>query len=408
MGMMRAMTGSHINPTHAEPVFDGQVEGHQLTAIVDGAARFEELIHLIASARSSLRLFYYIYADDPYGARVRGALIDACNRGVVVTLMVDGFGSGDLHDSYFDALIAAGAHFSRFLPRVGRRYLLRNHQKMLIADEATVLIGGANIAADYFVEPERGTRWHDLSLAVTGPCAARLARYYDDLAVWVNSAKQGIRVLQEVLRRHSDATGHLRWLHGGPFQRHSPFTRVLRSDLDRARVVDMIQAYFSPNWSFLQRLGRVARRGRVRIVTAAKSDNATTIGAARHCYPRLLNRRAQIYEYDRAKLHMKLMVIDDVVYIGSANYDTRSLYINVELMLRIEDHVFAQTMRKFCTGEHNQSQAISMALLKRIAGPFRRLRWLIAYFMVSTVDYTITRRLNIQPVPRRRRFPNSR
>lgn len=402
MGMMGVMTGSHISPASAVPAFDGMVDAHHLTVVIDGVARFEQLIHLIRSAKTSLRLFYYIYADDDHGAQVRDALIDARHRGVAVTLMIDGFGSGDLRDDYFASLTAAGARFAWFHPRMGRRYLLRNHQKMLIVDEATALIGGANIASDYFVEPARGTRWHDLAMAISGEAAVRLALYYDELAQWVGSEQQGIRALQTILNKHSDATGHLRWLHGGPFQRHSPFTRALRSDLDRARVVDMIQAYFSPNWSFLQRLARVARRGRVRIVTAAKSDNATTIGAARHCYPRLLNRRAQIYEYDRAKLHMKLMVIDDIVYIGSANYDTRSLYINVELMLRIEDHSFAQAMRAFCTGQHSQSQQISLPLLKQIAGPFRRLRWLIAYFLVSTVDYTITRRLNIQPVPRRK------
>jgi cardiolipin synthase A/B len=387
----------------SDHVFKGDVAGHHLTVTVDGAARFAQLIDLICMAKSSLRLFYYIYADDAYGVHVREALIDACNRGVAVSLMIDGFGSSDLPDTFFASLIEAGAMFARFHSRFGRRYLLRNHQKMLIMDEATALIGGANIAADYFVEPDRGTRWHDLALVVEGKAAGRLARYYDDLAQWVAGDKQGVRALQSILTQHSDAHGPIRWLHGGPFQRHSPFTRVLRADLDSARVVDMVQAYFSPNWPFLQRLSRVARRGRVRILTAAKSDNATTIGAARHCYPRLLRRRAQIYEYDRAKLHMKLMVIDDRVYIGSANYDTRSLYINVELMLRIEDHGLAQAMRSFCTGEHSQSQAISTDFLKRIAGPFRRLRWLLAYFLVSTVDYTITRRLNIQPAPKTRR-----
>jgi cardiolipin synthase A/B len=384
------------------PVFAGDVAGHRLTVTVEGAARFEALIGLIGRAQSSLRLFYYIYAADSHGAAVLAALVDACKRGVSVVLMIDGFGSDTLSDGFFDPLIAAGGRFARFHPRFGRRYLLRNHQKMAIADERSVLIGGANIGLDYFAEPARGSQWHDLSLEIEGEAAARLAPYFDELAVWIGSKKQKIIELQRILSRHSDASGAIRWLHGGPFQQHSPLTRTLRADLDAARVVDMIQAYFFPNWSFLRRLGRVASRGRVRLITAAHSDNTTTVAAARHCYPGLLKRHAQIYEYERSKLHMKLMVIDDIVYIGSANYDTRSLYINVELMLRINDHGFAQSMRSFCTAEHAQSRAISADLLKQIAGPFRRLRWFVAYFLVSTVDYTITRRLNIQPAPKRR------
>ena len=49
-------------------------------------------------------------------------------------------------------------------------------------------------------------------------------------------------------------------------------------------------------------------------MTAALSDNITTIGAARHCYGLLLRRGAKIYEYRAAKLHMKLIVADDVVF----------------------------------------------------------------------------------------------
>lgn len=392
-----------MSASHDSPVFAGEVAGQQLTVIVDGGARFDALLNLIKDAKTSLRLFYYIFASDFHGRMVRDALVDACGRGVRVTMMIDGFGSGGLPDSFFDPLTEAGGSFARFHPKMGRRFLLRNHQKLAIADEYVALIGGANIATDYFVEPDRGSRWHDLTLRVEGYATQRLAAYFDDLAAWITGERQGILALQRILSRHSDSEGAVQWLYGGPFRQHSPFTRILRVDLDAARVIDMVQAYFSPNWPFLLRLGRVARRGRVRILTAAYSDNATTIGAARHCYPRLLRRKAQIYEYDRAKLHMKLMVIDDIVYIGSANYDTRSLYINVELMLRIEDHALAQAMRRFCAGEHAQSRAIDTSYLKRIAGPFRRLRWFIAYFLVSTVDYTISRRLNIQPVPRRRR-----
>jgi cardiolipin synthase A/B len=372
-----------------------------MTMLVDGAARFAETLAMIDDARESLRLFYYIFADDAQGIAVRDALIAARGRGVAVTLLVDGFGSQKLEDPFLQTLKAAGAKVNRFLPTMGRRYLLRNHQKMLISDGGKVLIGGANIAGDYFFEPARGSHWHDLMLIVEGDSVGRLAHYFDALERWMASKQQGIRMLQRILLAHSDPRGPVRWLMGGPFQRLNPFARALRSDLNDAAAVDMIQAYFAPDFTFLRRLGRVAKRGRLRLLTAAKSDNTTTIGAARHCYPGLLKRRALIYEYDRAKLHMKLIVADDAVYIGSANCDTRSLFINVELMLRIEDHTFANAMRSFCAGELTQSRRIDQDWLKQVSGPFRRLRWFIAYFLVTTVDYTVSRRVNIGPDRRR-------
>lgn len=380
-----------------------QVDGHRLTVIVDGDARLAAVLDLIRTATITLRLCYYIFADDPVGREVRDSLRAACDRGVRVTLLLDGFGSSTLPDSFFDPLRAAGARIDRFLPRMGRSYLLRNHQKILIADDRIALVGGANIAEDYY-RPVDGPHWHDLTLIIDGPKAADLVVYFDALHGWMQSRKQGIRKLQALLAVGSDHQGALRWKLGGPFERLSPYARSLRSDLDSANRVDMIQAYFAPEFTYLRRLGRAARRGEARLMTAAISDNTTTIGAARHCYGLLLRRGAKVYEYTKSKLHMKLIVADDVVYIGSANYDTRSLFLNLEIMLRVEDAAFAEQMRRFCGTEMAGSQRITQDWLKHASGPFRRLRWFLAWFLFSTIDYTITRRFNIGPEPRRWRL----
>src|SRR3546814_17875590 len=94
---------------------------------------------------------------------------------------------------------------------------------------------------------------------------------------------------------------------------------------------------------------KVGMRGQVRIVTASLSDNSTTIAAARSLYSGLFRHRVRIFEYLPCKLHMKLIVIDDIVYIGSANFDMRSLFINLELMMRIEDAGFAAQIREVVT-----------------------------------------------------------
>jgi phosphatidylserine/phosphatidylglycerophosphate/cardiolipin synthase-like enzyme len=107
----------------------------------------------------------------------------------------------------------------------------------------------------------------------------------------------------------------------------------------------MIAAYFAPAGGMLKRIARAGRRGRARLVTAAKSDNTATIAAARFTYGRLLKRGVEVFEYKATKLHTKLVVLDDIVHIGSSNLDIRSLYLNMELMLRVDDGEFAQMMR---------------------------------------------------------------
>ena len=109
----------------------------------------------------------------------------------------------------------------------------------------------------------------------------------------------------------------------------------------------------------MRRLFGVAKRGRVRIVTPAKLDHQWAVGAARFFYWRLLKRGVEIYEYQPTKLHTKLIVIDDVVHIGSANFDLRSLYLNLEMMLRVDDPAFAAMMRRFVDGEIANSKRIT-------------------------------------------------
>ncbi len=104
-----------------------------------------------------------------------------------------------------------------------------------------------------------------------------------------------------------------------------------------------------------------------------------------------------MFEYEAAKLHTKLAIVDDVVHIGSSNFDYRSLYINLEVMLRIKDAGFAAAMRSYFDRELKNCEWISPAVHKKRANPWRRLKWAISHFLVNMLDYTVTRRLNFRP-----------
>lgn len=379
-----------------EPI-EAEVDGHRLRLAISGKDRLALLLELIDGAQSTLRLFFYIFGNDGTAARVRAALIAARQRGVKVWLIVDGFGSANWPDQVFQPLIDAGVVFSRFNPRWGRGYLLRNHQKIVVADETRAIVGGCNVLDDYYADDPSGNSWHDLLLDVEGPAAARLARYYDGLRRWTISERPTLRMLLHLLSRRSDKSGRIRWLFNGPFSRLSPLTRRLRHDIAAARRLDMIQAYFAPNWGMLRRLADVERRGgEMRLISAARSDNMATISAARHCYRRLLRSRIRIYEYRPQRLHVKLIAADAAVYVGSANFDMRSLYINGEIMIRVEDAGFAEKVRALVSAHTPWCDEISREEHKARSTWFARLRWLLAYFMVSTVDFTVTRSISLR------------
>ena len=121
----------------------------------------------------------------------------------------------------------------------------------------------------------------------------------------------------------------------------------------------------------------------MRIVTAAKSDNNATIAAARFTYAGLLRKGVHVFEYQPTKLHTKLYVINDAVHIGSANFDMRSLFINLELMLRIDDPTFARRIRDYVDGEIARSEEVTAEGYRARTGWLTRVRQFLAYLLVA-------------------------
>lgn len=397
----RAARRSNSDAMAGEPSFT--IEGDTLRLITEGPERLTALLDLITGAERSLRILYYIYVDDDAGAKVRRALIDAAHRGVAVKLIVDGLGSEHAENRrFFDPLKEAGIDVCRFVPRWGRRYLLRNHQKLALADEARVIIGGFNIQDSYFGTNEEQA-WRDLGFYIEGPSASHLTGYFDALDRWAKREQAPLGALRALLSKWSQPRGATRWLFGGPTRRPSPWAKAVRADLERAMRVDLISAYFAPSPGMLRRLDRIGQRGRARLVLASKNDHGAAIWASRFTYAGLLRKGVEIYEYQPTKLHTKLFLIDDTVYVGSANYDIRSLFLNLELMLRVEDKAFAAHVRSYIDGEIAESERITPDLYRARTGWWTRIKQAVAFFVMTVLDYNVTRGLNFGPERRFRK-----
>src|SRR3546814_20698615 len=117
-------------------------------------------------------------------------------RGVDVSLIIDDFGSEDTPESFFAPLAESGVQVCRFHPRLGRRYLLRNHQKVAIADASRAIIGGFNVEDEYFM-PDHPASWHAYGGEVEGPSIAHLADYYRALFRWSGDPRGSMRPIRQ-------------------------------------------------------------------------------------------------------------------------------------------------------------------------------------------------------------------
>jgi len=150
---------------------------------------------LIRNARSSLDLQYYLVGNDNVGQRILRELRDAANRGVRVRLLVD-----DLYTQGLDPLLLGlqatpNVEIRLFNPFVSgrstsvgrffglladfRRLNHRMHNKLFIADGAMAVVGGRNLADEYFLRA-RDVNFLDMDLLVTGALVPRLGELFDE------------------------------------------------------------------------------------------------------------------------------------------------------------------------------------------------------------------------------------
>lgn len=376
--------------------FSLDAQGHSFTFYPHGQDRLKALVDLIDSARETVRVFYYLFDNDTSGTAVRDAMIDAARRGVKVELIVDDFGN-DAGAEFFEPLTEAGGYFAIFSPRLGKRYLVRNHQKFVIADGARVMTGGANVSDHYFATPA-DNGWCDLSVTIEGAVVEQFARWFGLLKAWVEGDADGhkrkLRALRDIVKDWDGGVegeeSSVRLLVGGPLVRRGHWAWCLRKDLVGATRLDTVSAYFSPPRSFRRQMTKVARRGKVRMVMAGKSDIDAAIDMARLLYKRLLKAGVRIFEFQPCKLHMKLLVVDDASYVGSANLDKRSFRVNVELMVRVEDAALAARLRELIDHMEAASVPITREWYARESTLLHRMRWRVAYWL-SLADYRVSK-----------------
>src|SRR5690606_26672889 len=129
----------------------------------------------------------------------------------------------------------------------------------------------------------------------------------------------------------------------------------------------------------------------VELILAGKTDVVLAQLAGRSLYRRLLKSGVKIYEYQPQILHAKLIIVDDVVYVGSANLDPRSLSITYELMLRFDNAESVAQAREIFAAARHHSQPINLEAWKRSRTFWTRLKERLTYYLLARVDPHLAR-----------------
>ncbi len=353
---------------------------------------FPEMLAAIERARDSVCLETYTFTAGPLGERVRDALVRARQRGAIVRVLIDGLGSAGLPAAFWDVLRAAAGEVRVFNPLALKRMSIRDHRKLLVCDQQVAFVGGFNIAPEYEGDGV-ACGWCDVGLRIEGPLAHQLALSFEEMFARAEFRFKRFIRLRQFAAKRSVAWPMEQILFSGPGRGRNPIKGALRRDLALARDVKIMVAYFLPTRRLRRDLARTVHRGgRVQFILAGKSDVLVSQLAGRSLYRRFLKAGVHIFEYQPQILHAKLIIIDDVVYVGSSNLDQRSLQINYELMIRFQNQEIADQARAVFATNLEHCVPISLEDWRRSRSIWSRLKQRWAYLLLVHIDPYIARR----------------
>jgi len=355
-----------------------------------GTAAYDAMMAMIDGAIATVDVEFYTVAPGVAAERLGDALRRAAGRGLRVRVLVDAFGSSSLPAQWIEHLIETGVDIRRFNPRPLLRWSFRDHRKLVVCDDRVALIGGFNVAPEYEGDGINGG-WRDLGVLIDGPLAEELTRGFTALFEASHLKRKQVRLLARFLRRQQVAVDTAAVIVGGPGGASAPLKKALRADLKVATRIDIAAAYFLPSRGLRRLLRRAAQRGPVRLLLPGHSDVEVSRLAGQHLYPGLLRGGISVWEYQPQVMHAKVVVVDDVVYIGSANFDTRSLQLNFELMLRLPSAILASQLRARIDHDCTLAQAVPVDWPRHRTLLQRMLQsW--SHFLLARVDPFVARR----------------
>lgn len=327
--LVTAMTGA---PVH---------QGNQVEVMRNGAT-LEAMVDAISSATRTIDFSSYIYWPGPTAERFTEALIDRARSGVEVNVILDAYGSAKLDGDHMKRLQRGGVHLAVFRPlRWWSLHKLNNrmHRRILVVDGTLAFVGGVGIADVWTGDAQDGEHWRETHLRIEGPAVVDLVGAF--LENWAEATGDLLSASHFAEIPAVDGEVALQVTRSTPTGGATAATELFYAAIAGAqRRLWLTTAYFAPDRAFEDVLCDAARRGvDVRIlVNGLEVDKEVARQAGRRSYGDLLKAGARLFEYDRTMLHAKVLLVDDDwANVGSGNFDSRSLDLDLEVNVAMSD-----------------------------------------------------------------------
>jgi cardiolipin synthase len=321
------------------------VSGNQLTLLVNGDDAYPDMLERIDGSKRSIALSSFIFDNDSVGRSFADALGRAVSRGLAVRVLIDAVGSRYSWPPIMRELRRNNVRYARFMQTVVPWRLpflnLRNHRKILIVDGEVAYTGGMNIREGHVLSSNPKRPVQDLQFRVEGPVVAHLMDVFTE--DWAFSTKE---VLEgDDWFPHLEEVGPIlaRGVSDGPGE---DFDKARTSMLGALAVaqneITIVTPYFLPDMELISALTVAAMRGvEVKIILPRVNNQILVKWASTALLWQVLQRGCRVFLTEPPFDHSKLMLVDEAwAFVGSANWDPRSLRLNFEFNIECYDEDF--------------------------------------------------------------------
>lgn len=325
--------------------------GNHVTALQNGDEIFPSMLQAIKGAQRTITFETYIYWSGRIGEEFTRALTERAANGVRIHLLVDWAGSHKMDEALVERMRRADIQIHHYRPlhwyHLGRMNN-RTHRKLLVVDGRIGFTGGVGIADLWLGHAQDPRHWRDSHFRVEGPAVAQMQAAFNDN--WIKTTGEVLNgeAYFPPLGPAGDMDAHL-FISSPAGGSESMHLMYLMSIEAATKSIDLAASYFVPDELAVRALLAARRRGtRVRILLPGPhTDSDAARIASKAEWEPLLRARVEIREYQPTMLHTKMLVIDnEMVSVGSTNFDIRSFRLNDEASLNIYDREFAQAMTR--------------------------------------------------------------
>lgn len=347
------------------------ISGNQIQLLRNGAEYFPALETAIENAQHEIYLQTYIFEPDKIGNRIGEALKKAAQRGVLVNILLDGFGCKDLSDDFVNDLETAGVNVMFYRPKISpwtfkKSRLRRMHRKVSVIDRTIAFVGGINIIDDYNV-PDNMPPRIDYAVRIEGKLLSSILNsvnklwrrisvlhlHADNLLAQSATSKKTQAKMPQPGKKAVDSPENTKSnisaafiLRDNVLNRRSIENAYLSAIKQAKKEIIIANAYFVPGRRFRKALLAAAKRGvSVKLLLQGRMEYFLMF-ATHAFYAGFLKKDIQIYEYRKGFMHSKVAVIDqEWATVGSSNIDPFSLLLAREANVVVKDKRFANELR---------------------------------------------------------------